>query len=330
MIIKSFEINKINLDKNKFLLFYGKNEGLKNEIKNSLLKNKNLTAKYDEKEIIENSDILIEDLNSKSLFEDEKIIIVNRATDKIFKIISEIVEKKIKETIIIIDAENLEKKSKLRSFFEKNNNCICIPFYPDTDETLSRIAFDYAKRKKISISKSDINLITNKCSGDRKILFMELEKLEYYSKYGKKINSENITKLTNLIENYSISELIDCCLLNNKRKTVNILIENNFNKEDCVLITRTFLNKLKRILKLSLEFQKNKNIELTISTAKPPIFWKEKESTKQQIKNWTPEKIRKILYDINGIELSIKKNYDNSVNLVTDFILNQVSADISN
>jgi len=330
MIIKSFEINKINLDKNKFLLFYGKNEGLKNEVKNNLLKNKNLTAKYDEKEIIENSDILIEDLNSRSLFEDEKIIIVNRATDKIFKIISEIVEKQVKETIIIIDAENLEKKSKLRSFFEKNNNCICIPFYPDTDETLSRLAFDYAKRKKISISKSDINLITNKCSGDRKILFMELEKLEYYSKYGKKINSENITKLTNLIENYSISELIDCCLLNNKRKTVNILIENNFNKEDCVLITRTFLNKLKRLLKLSLEFQKNKNIELTISTAKPPIFWKEKESTKQQIKNWTPEKIRKILYDINGIELSIKKNYDNSVNLVTDFILNQVSADISN
>ena len=330
MIIKSFEINKINLDKNKFLLFYGKNEGLKSEVKNNLLKNKNLTAKYDEKEIIENSDILTEELNSRSLFEDEKIIIVNRATDKIFKIISEIVEKQIKETIIIIDAENLEKKSKLRSFFEKNNNCICIPFYPDTEETLSRLAFDYAKRKKISISKSDINLITNKCSGDRKILFMELEKLEYYSKYGKKINSENITKLTNLIENYSISELIDCCLLNNKRKTVNILIENNFNKEDCVLITRTFLNKLKRLLKLSLEFQKNKNIELTISTAKPPIFWKEKESTKQQIKNWTPEKIRKILYDINGIELSIKKNYDNSVNLVTDFILNQVSADISN
>ena len=330
MIIKSFEINKINLDKNKFLLFYGKNEGLKNEVKNNLLKNKNLTAKYDEKEIIENSDILIEDLNSRSLFEDEKIIIVNRATDKIFKIISEIVEKQIKETIIIIDAENLEKKSKLRSFFEKNNNCICIPFYPDADETLSRLAFDYAKRKKISISRSDINLITNKCNGDRRILFMELEKLEYYSKYGKKINSENITKLTNLIENYSISELIDCCLLNNKRKTIHILIENNFNKEDCVLITRTFLNKLKRLLKLSLEFQKNKNIELTISTAKPPIFWKEKETTKQQIKNWTPEKIRKILYDINGIELSIKKNYDNSVNLVTDFILNHVSADINN
>ena len=260
MIVKSFEIKKINLEKNKFLLFYGKNEGLKNEIKNNLLKNKNITSKYDEKEIIENADILTEELNSRSLFEDEKIIIVNRATDKIFKIISEIVEKEVKETIIIIDAENLEKKSKLRSFFEKKNDCICIPFYPDTSETLSRLAFDCVKRKKISISKSDINLIVNKCNGDRKVLFMELEKLEYYTKNGKKINSENITKLTNLIENYNISELIDCCLLNNKRKTINILIENNFNNEDCVLITRTFLNKLKRLLKLSLEFQKNKNI----------------------------------------------------------------------
>ena len=209
MIIKSFEINKINLDKNKFLLFYGKNEGLKSEVKNNLLKNKNLTAKYDEKEIIENSDILIEDLNSKSLFEDEKTIIVNRATDKIFKIISEIVEKQIKETIIIIDAENLEKKSKLRSFFEKDKKCVCVPFYTDTNQTLSIIASKYLKAKNIPISTSDLNSILNKCNGDRKNLLIELEKIEFYVKNGKKITKESIAKLTNLIENHSISELVD-------------------------------------------------------------------------------------------------------------------------
>ena len=31
MILKSYETKKINLDKNKFLLFYGKNEGAKKE-----------------------------------------------------------------------------------------------------------------------------------------------------------------------------------------------------------------------------------------------------------------------------------------------------------
>ena len=66
----------------------------------------------------------------------------------------------------------------------------------------------------------------------------------------KKLTSENISKLTNLIENYSISELIDNCLAKNKKKIIKILNENNFNNEDCILIIRTFLNKTKKILKL--------------------------------------------------------------------------------
>ena len=38
MILKSFEINKINLITNKIILFYGKNEGYKNEEINKIKK----------------------------------------------------------------------------------------------------------------------------------------------------------------------------------------------------------------------------------------------------------------------------------------------------
>ena len=259
MIIKNFEIKKVNLNKNPFVLLYGKNEGLKNQIKIEILKKKTITSTYEEREIIDNLDHFTESLYTKSFFENEKLIIINRATDKIFKILSEIIEKGIKDLIIIIDADNLEKKSKLRSFFEKNKSCICIPFYPDTDQSLSKIGTEYLKIRNIPLSPSDLNSIINKCNGDRKILIMELEKIEFYVKNGKKITKKNIAKLTNLIENHSISELVDSCLAKNRRKTINILVENNFSNEDCVLITRIFLNKLKKILKLSTEYEKNKN-----------------------------------------------------------------------
>ena len=55
--------------------------------------------------------------------------------------------------------------------------------------------FEVFKDKKILISSSNINLIVNKCSGDREALINELQKIEYFNKDGKKINSENITKL---------------------------------------------------------------------------------------------------------------------------------------
>ncbi|MDC0235536.1 DNA polymerase III subunit delta [Candidatus Pelagibacter sp.] len=330
MIIKSFEINKINFDQNKLVLFYGKNEGFKNEAVNNLIKDKDKITKYEEKEVLENINDFIESILSKSLFESEKIIIIKRVTDKILKIIDEIDSKNIEDIKIILIADNLEKKSKLRSLFEKDKKYICVPFYPDTDQTLSKLTYDFLKKKNISISPSNINLIVNKCNGDREILLNELNKIEYFSKNGKKITAENIAKLTNLIENHGISELIDNCLAKNKKKIVNILNENNFNNDDCILITRTFLNKAKKILKLSSEFQNNKNIDLTISSAKPPIFWKDKEITKQQIYKWTPENIKQLIYKLSEIELLIKKNINNSINLITDFILYQASSNTNN
>ena len=330
MIIKSFEINKINFEQNKLVLFYGKNEGFKNEAINNLIKDKDEITKYEEKEVLENIYDFIESILSKSLFENEKIIIIKRVTDKILKIIDEINLKNIEDIKIILNADNLEKKSKLRSLFEKDKKYICVPFYPDTDQTLSKLTYDFLKKKNISISPSNINLIVNKCNGDRENLLNELNKIEYFSKNGKKITAENIAKLTNLIENHGISELIDNCLAKNKKKIVNILNENNFNNDDCILITRTFLNKAKKILKLSSEFQNNKNIDLTISSAKPPIFWKDKEITKQQIYKWTPENIKQLIYKLSEIELLIKKNINNSINLITDFILYQASSNTNN
>ena len=205
-------------------------------------------------------------------------------------------------------------------------NGITFPISVKSFAFVSSITFFINERT----SSSDINLVVSKSNGDRKILLSELNKLEYYSKNGKKITTEHIMKLTNLIENFSISELVDNCLANNIRKTKNILIENNFGNEDCVLIIRTFLNKLKRILKLCAEFQENKDIDLTITSAKPPIFWKDKDITKQQILRWSPNEIKEIIYKLYNIELMVKKNFGNSINLTTDFILNQISSKTSN
>ncbi|MDB2680944.1 DNA polymerase III subunit delta, partial [Candidatus Pelagibacter bacterium] len=250
-----------------------------------------------------------------------------RATDKILKIVEILNLKNLEDVTIFINSDNLEKKSKLRSFFEKDKRLVCVPFYPDNDQTLSKLTYNFLRDKRISISSSNINLIVNKCSGDREKLINELEKIENFSKNGKKINSENISKLINLSENHSISELIDNCLAKNKKKIIGILNENNFSNEDCIMITRSFLIKAKKLLTLSILFESNKNIDLTISSAKPPIFWKEKEITKQQIYKWKPKNIKKLIFALSETELQIKKNINNSINLITDFILSQSSSE---
>ena len=164
------------------------------------------------------------------------------------KIIEVLITKNLEDISIFINADNLEKKSKLRSFFEKNKALICVPFYPDNDQTLSKLAYNFLRDRKISISPSNINLIVDKCSGDRETLINELQKIKFFSKNGKKVNSENISKLINLSENHSISDLIDNCLAKNNKKIISILNENNFSNEDCIMIIRFFLIKAKNHL----------------------------------------------------------------------------------
>ena len=331
MIIKSFELNKINISKNNFVLLHGDNEGAKNEAISNILSNfKRKVINYEERQVIENKEEFFNEILSKSLFDEEKIFIIKRATNKIFNIIEDIYQKKIKEFYIIINSNSLDKKSKLRNLFEKKKELVSVAFYPDTPKILSNLAIKFFNEKKILISQVDINLIINKCGGDREIFYNELKKIELYAFNKSKISSNDIAKLTNLIENHNISELINVSLAKDKKKTINILNENNFGSEDCILITRTFLIKLKKILILANEFQKTKNIELVIASAKPPIFWKDKEITKTQINKWTPENLKELIYKCNEIELLIKKNINNSVKIVTDFILNQVSSTTNN
>ena len=330
MIYKTFQLKKIP-DKTIFYLLYGKNEGLKTDCINQILeKNNGKIFNYEEKQIKDEIESFYENILSNSLFESEKIIIINRASDKIFETIQDLINRNITNIIIIINAGILETRSKLRSLFEKKNDLVCIPTYPDNNDTLSKLAVIFFRNENISISQENINLIIEKCNGDRNNLNNELNKIRNYANDKKKLSSQEILKLINLSENYEISELIDNCLALNKNKITKILNENNYNNEDCIIILRTFITKAKKILKLAIKLEENKDINKTINSAKPPIFWKDKEIVKVQLNKWKPDKIKELIKNINNVELEIKKNYNNSIFIITNFILEKSRSEINN
>ena len=182
MIKKLNEINE-NLIKSKNLfLFYGVNEGSKNEKIKELIGDSNKTSilNYEESQILDDEVTFLEQIQNKSLFEEKKNIIIKRASNKILNIIESIVTKNISD-LIIVNAGNLDKKSKLRNYFEKEKNLICVAFYQDTQQILSDLTYNFIKKNNISLSQANINLIINKCNGDRAILLNELDKRVSYS-----------------------------------------------------------------------------------------------------------------------------------------------------
>ena len=324
MIIKSFELNKLELNNYKFYLFYGDNEGSKEEVIKKIFEQNYLDKiyRYEEKEILDNIDNFFNSILTKSFFDNEKLVIINRATDKIRETIEGLIEKNPEDIKIILNSKNLEKKSTLRKIFEKDKSIICVPFYEDNNQTLNSIISLFFRNKKIPISQQLINVLIERSRGDRKNLNNELEKIDAYLLNKKNLNLEEIIKLTNLADNYNASELVDHSLAKNTRKTVTILNENNYSDEDNIIIIRTLLAKLKRLVKIHELVDEKNNIEQAVSTSKPPIFWKDKPLVIQQIRSWKKEHLKDLIYKTNDIELLIKKNSTIAKNILSDFIIN--------
>ena len=324
MIIKSYEVNKVNIKDYDIFLFYGKNEGLQNEIieKNFVKGNKGSINKYEESEFINNYETISSEILTKSLFDEEKLLIVSRVGEKIFKYIEELLNRNINNIKIILKAGLLEKRSKLRNLFEKNKKLLIIPFYEDDERTLTAQVNEYLKKNSIKLSRETINLLVERSSGNRENLKIELSKIFYYSQSNKEISFETVKKLSNLAENYGVNELADNYLSKNKKNVIKILNENNYSDDDCILILRTILNKSKRLLNILENYRKNKNLDDVISKTRPPIFWKDKAIVKKQANTWELRDLKSKMYQINEVETLVKSNSKNTLNLVSDFIVN--------
>ena len=324
MIIKHYQLENFNLNKFIFFLIYGKNEGLQKEIIEKKFTNSFLGEinRYEENEVLSNSESIISEILNKSLFSNNKIIIITRASDKILKIIKKLFEKKLSDIKIIIKSGQLEKKSKLRNLFEKNKDMVTMPVYQDEFRSLLPIIIQFTKKNDIKLSRESINLILDRASGSRENLYIELEKIFNYSISNKVIEFETVKKLTNLSENYGVNELANQYLSKNKKNLAKILNENNYSDEDCILILRTILSKSKRLIEIIEKNNEIENIDEVINDIRPPIFWKEKDDLKKQVNMWDFGDLKNKIYRINEIEALIKSNSKNSLNILSDFIVN--------
>ena len=324
MIVKNFELNNF-INKKKLFLIYGENEGLKEDLILEFSKDysKENTFNYSEKEIFLNLENFYNNIFSQSFFEKKKLIIINNVSEKIKGEIELILTKNIEDITLIFLSNILEKKSKLRNLFEKDKNLICVAVYKDDHRVLFNLANSFFKSKKIDISTESINLIIERSSEDRKHLRNELKKIDCFIGNKKKIGINDLIKLTNLSENHSINKIVDMSLAKDTKQSLRALNENIFSADDIIIIIRSYLIKSKRLLKLTTELERNKNIDQVISASKPPIFWKDKNVVKKQLKIWNKESTIALIQNINEVELQLKKNAGSSLNILQNFIIEQ-------
>ena len=304
MLIKSYEILKKDLNFLNSFLIYGENTGLKQDIVKSVIElkeKKNIKYKqfkFEEEEIIKNQNDFFNLIFSGSLFDKKKVIFVNRTTDRLFNLISEISKKDIKDILIFFEADQLEKKSKIRNLFEKDKNLVCIACYQDNNFDLIKIINDEIKQTKIKLSTESINLLIERASGDRNNLRNEVNKLKSFALDKQMVSYDQVKELTNMVGNYQNDYIVNICLNGDKKKLNKILRENNFSFEDFLILLKIFSKKIHRLLKIKIFNRLEKNLDQIFNQIRPPIFWKEKEDVKKQLRLWNEKKLNLIIKKI--------------------------------
>ena len=316
MIIKSFEINKkvkilLNID---IYLIYGENIGLKKDIRETIINTKGEknekteTLTFYENDIINDEKDFYNAIYSGSLFSNKKIITVNNGTDKIVKYVEILLNENLKNILLIIYSDILQKKSRLRNLFEINKNISCIPCYLENERDLQNIIIDELKKNNISLSREAINLVIEKSNNDRNYLRNELEKIKSYSLNKTKIDLEDIKYLINFSGEHKSEVFINECLCGNIFQYKKILSEFYTNTINQIYLLRILSNKIQRLLNIKMIQIDYPNLDDLMSVVKPPIFWKDKEIVKKQLKIWNINHLKKIFLEINNTELLCKKN----------------------
>ena len=326
MLIKAYEISKKNLNSLNYFLIYGENYGLIKDLIKSVLELKGKkNGKYEkfefeEEEIIKNQNNFYNLIFSGSLFSGKKVIFVNRTTDKMFNLISEISKKQIEDILIFFKANQLEKKSKIRNLFEKEENLVCVACYLDNNLDLIKTINNEIKQTKIKLSNESINLLVERASGDRNNLRNEVNKLKSFALNKQMVSYDQVKELTNMVGNYQNDYIVNICLNGDKKKLNKILRENNFSFEDFLILLKIFSKKIHRLLKIKIFNRLEKNLDQIFNQIRPPIFWKEKEDVKKQVRLWNEKKLNLIIKKINEIELNCKKNHELATNITLDFL----------
>ena len=306
MIYKSFLIEEnIGNLKNKIILFYGENLGLKNDFK-KLLKHKNRDNEiisFDQEQIIKNSNTLLNEVSNISLFEKKKIFFIHDVNDKILEILKNVI-KDFDDQEIYLFANMLDKRSKLRNFFETGKLCGIVPCYFDNEIALKKVIM-----KRLNgfdgLTALNINLILQHVGLDRVKLNNELEKILVYFDQ-KRIVTEKLMELLDPLSNDDYNLLRDTALIGNKNKTNKLLSETFFETDKNIFYLNIINQRLNRLREINAE--KGKSFDEKLNNLKPPIFWKDKNNFINQAKIWDKKKIKIILKKTYNIEKKIKSN----------------------
>ena len=307
------------LSKNKdthFFFIYGSNFGLANQCLLKLKKELNInmqnpfnTVLFNYLQLVNDSKILLEEVETYSVFEECKNILVDIRDggnlNRIFEVFKEVIERGLTKHKIIVSAGYLKSNDSIVKYFTNLKNGVAIPCYDEEENSIQFQLQSYLRQKNVKISEDQFNKLVINFSKNTEVNLNIYEKLNTLG-LSNNLDFEKLNDVVDDTPELDINDLINISLTSRDQNVFNFLNQCKIAKTSSIQICRQFLNKLRILEKILILKDRGISIEKSVERSDLNIFFKDKRKTIDQAKLLNLDKVHHMISKVIDTEIKCK------------------------
>jgi DNA polymerase III subunit delta len=241
-----------------------------------------------------------------SLIGGRRVVRVREAGDRLAALFREFLDDAPGEGFIVVETGDLPSSSALRRAFDASARAAAIGCYPDTPRERSAVIHDALKARRIAVSGDAVQYLVEHLGGDRLLTRAELEKLALYAGEGGRVEVEDARQSIGDSAALEIDDAVMAAAEGDAAKLDRVLDRVFQVDESPVSVMRALLRHLHRLHALTARLTAGATAVEVMSTARPPIFYKQEGNFRRQLALWSEAELRAELDRVAQAELHMK------------------------
>ncbi len=243
-----------------------------------------------------------------SLMGGARLLRIEGGNDKLTMLFKDYLASPSMENLVVIEAGELGPKSSLRLLFEKSESAAAIPCYVDDERSVATIARQMFSEGGYNIQPDALSWFAMNTAGDRLRIRTEAEKLMLYmGTVSKTITIDDVLAVSGEAGAQSIDDLIQA-IGSGKTETA-LFTYNKLLAEGVVVIQimRFLQNHFRRLHFTKTQVKSGLDIDDAMKKLQPPVFFKNADSFKSQVRKSSDSKLLAILNRLSQVEAQMKQ-----------------------
>lgn len=251
---------------------------------------------------------LMDEALAMSMMGGGRLIRIEDADDTLAPLMKDYLKNPSAQNLVVVEAGELGTKSPLRALIEKAPNAAALPCYVEDERDLGGLIRDTLKDVGYTIEHDASGLLAAALVGDRLRARNELQKLLTYKGADRTpVSLEDVQACTGGAGAQTMDKFVYG--VTGSKPDVVLTSFQMMMQEGVALIAvlRSLQNHVRRLHVVKARVERGEVLEIVMKSLQPPVFWKQEDMFKSQIRSWSLGGLSRTLQKLADLEASCKK-----------------------